>query len=136
MSLPDSTWEMPINEALFTKVTLKDGEISNKNFSPLNALSAKGSFESTTRDHNPTLHPCVDNIVVPLKNKDGTPKLDDTGNPLQVKASNTLSPLGRYFRTQETEEGYQDWAQIVGLLEDRKDPSMLKFKIAFDNNEN
>ena len=82
MSLPDSTWETPINEALFSKISLKDGEMSNEIFAPLDDLSANGSFESTTREHNPTVHPWVDNIVIPLKNKDGTAKLDDTGNPL------------------------------------------------------
>ena len=50
----------------------------------------------------------MDNIVIPLNQKDGTPKLDDTGNQLQVKAPNLFSLHGRYFRTQETEEGYRD----------------------------
>ena len=70
--------------------------------------------------------------------------LDETGSPLQVRAPNPFSLPGPYFLTQETDEGYRDWAQIVGLLEDKnielakyqKDPSMLKFKIAFDNDKN
>ena len=50
----------------------------------------------------------MDNIIIPLKNKNGTPKLDEMGNPLQVKAPNPFTLRGHYFLTQETDEDYQD----------------------------
>ena len=116
--VPESAWTTPINKDLFTIVSLKNGE-KDRIVDPLDNLFKNGTFESTSRKQNSSVHPWMDNIAIPLKNKDGTPRLDDMGNPLQVKAPNPFIHSIRYFLTSKSEKGYHYHVQIVGLINDR-----------------
>ena len=131
-----SFYKAPVNSDYFESISSADREKFLLDSIPadfevgdgaiFNALQGNGEFTPSKRVYVTQDQEWLDNIRIPLKNEDNTPKLDEKGNPCMSKAPNPYSLTGRYFVTPKDKDGFCDQVQIAGLLENQ-DMELEKF---------
>ena len=100
----ESFYEASVNPDYFKSISSADGEKILPDSVPadfevgdgaiFNDLQGNGEFTPTKRADVTQDQEWPDNIRIPLKNEDSTPKLDEKGNPCTSKAPNPYSLTG------------------------------------------